>query len=70
MGVRQWSKVNHISDKKEFAKAVTKEVPKEFQGLMFSRKKGEDFSFLKSRNGKYVKYYQIVDFLQVQTGNS
>ena len=62
-----WKKVKDISDKKEFAKAVNKQVPKEFQGLMFSKKKGEDFSFLQSRNGKYIKYYQIIDFLQVQT---
>lgn len=61
---KYWKDACHIADDKEFAIHVNSCVPKEYRGYLFAKRKGFEFSFLHSNNGRYVRYYQILDFLK------
>lgn len=61
---KYWDDVKHINDNKEFALYVIKNIPKEWHGYLFAKRKGNNISMLCTNSGKYVKYQQILDFLK------
>lgn len=61
---KHWDDTKHINNNKEFALYVIKNIPNEWHGYMFAKRKGYHISMLCTNSGKYVKYQQILDFLK------
>lgn len=53
-----YNQYKDIEDRKAFAQAVNA-IPKQYRGYMFALKNGQEYSVLKSTNGRYVRWKEI-----------
>lgn len=66
LGDRYYQKLleKTYSCRKDFMLEMQQQVPKEYYSYIIQRYEGKEFSFLKSVGGRYLKYKDVLEFLQ------